>query len=206
MDETRTSIEIARLRPTQITVGMLQVKHKRKRLRALMRRPSELVDFILEHPIRVVLGPRRQAYVIDHHHLALALMEERFETAPVQVEHDFSTLKTAAFWRVMKAKGFAHPYDADGKEKPQRTIPGCLDELEDDPYRSLAGFVRLAGGFEKVCTPYAEFLWADFYRAHIKKKFLKKDFDKTLKQAITLSRGPEAKKLPGFIKKQAVAK
>jgi len=65
------------LRPTQMTVGMLQVKHKRLRLRALEKRPAELLDFILEHPIRVVLGPKEKAYVIDHHHLALAIMKER---------------------------------------------------------------------------------------------------------------------------------
>ena len=68
----RSTILISQLQPTQMTVGMLQVKHKRLRLRTLEKRPSELVDFILEHPIRVVLGPKKKAFVIDHHHLALA--------------------------------------------------------------------------------------------------------------------------------------
>ena len=72
-----------------MTVGMLQVKHKRVRLKALEKRPSELVDFIIEHPIRVVLGPKEKVYVVDHHHLALALIKERFETAPMVVEKDF---------------------------------------------------------------------------------------------------------------------
>ena len=80
----RENILLSRLRPTQLTVGRLEVKHKRKRLRALEKRPAELVDFILEMPIRVVLGPVGKAYVIDHHHLALALLKEDFQTAPME--------------------------------------------------------------------------------------------------------------------------
>ena len=53
----RENIKISQLKPTQITVGKLQMKHKRMRLRQLDKAPAELVDFILVHPIRVVLGP-----------------------------------------------------------------------------------------------------------------------------------------------------
>ena len=85
-------IELSQLRPTQITVGMLQVEHKQERLRELQHRPSELLDFLLERPIRVVLGPGGKVYVIDHHHLALALIREKYETAPVEIEANFSKL------------------------------------------------------------------------------------------------------------------
>src|SRR5271170_7229261 len=132
----RDVIGISQLRPTQMTVGMLQVKHKRMRLRALEKRPVELVDFILEHPIRVVLGPKEKAYVIDHHHLALALMKEQLETAPMVVEEDFSALAITAFWKKMQSLDFVHPYDADGNQKMLATIPKTLELLTDDPYRS----------------------------------------------------------------------
>lgn len=196
----RGSIEIARLRPTQITVGMLQVKHKRARLEALEKRPAELVDFILAHPIRVVLGPEEKVYVIDHHHLALALLKEKFEAAPMDVEGDLSRLSLPAFWKKMQALDFVHPYDPEGNPMPLAHIPGSLKRLVDDPYRSLAGFVREAGGYAKVSTPYAEFLWADFYRSRIKGKLLDKRFDKALKHALALAREPDAKHLPGFVK------
>ena len=39
--------------------------------------------------------------------------------------------------------------------------------MRDDPYRSLAGCVRNAGGYAKDTQPYAEFLWADFFRSRI---------------------------------------
>lgn len=200
MEARHTIIRISQLKPTQITVGMLQVEHKRKRLRQLEKRPAELVAFILEHPIRVVLGSRNEAYVIDHHHLAVALMLEHFETAPMSVEHDFSSIKVTAFWKKMQTVGLVHLYDADGKQRTLRDIPSKLKLLEDDPYRSLAGFVREAGGFTKVATPYAEFQWADFYRSHIKKKIVQKHFKKALKQAMELAHHQDARSLPGFIK------
>jgi len=201
MNKAHTSIAISQLRPTQITVGMLEVEQKRRQLRQLEKRPSELIEFILEHPIRVVLGPLETAYVIDHHHLALALKLERFETAPMKVAHNFSSLTSASFMKKMQAVGLIHPYDAAGKLKPPRDIPKKLKELEDDPYRSLAGFVREAGGYEKVETPYAEFVWANFYRSRIKEKLVFKHFSRALKLATALAHDEAACKLPGFIKK-----
>lgn len=191
-------IALSQLKPTQVTVGMLQVKHKQKRLKELIRRPSELVDFILERPIVVVRGPGAKAYVIDHHHLALALLREKYETAPMFVEDDFSSLALPAFWRKMQAKHFVHPFDEKGKLVPLSRIPATLNGLKDDPYRSLAGFARELGAFNKVETPFAEFLWADYFRIHIPRHLVKKDFQKALKHAVTLAAAPWASKLPGF--------
>jgi len=195
----RNNILLSRLKPTQMTVGMLLVKHKRARLKALQKKPAELVDFILEHPIRVVLGPAEKIYVIDHHHLALALIKEDFETAPMQIEDDFSSLATSAFWHKMQAKSFVHPVDASGEKNELAAIPKSLRQLQDDPYRSLAGFVREEGGFAKVQTPFAEFLWADYYRERIKEKLLYRHFNKAFEHALELAAHPEAKKLPGFL-------
>src|SRR5579884_3209382 len=103
------NVDLSRLRPTQLTVGMLEVKHKRRRLRELEKRPGELVKFILEMPIRVVLGPGKKAYVIDHHHRALALLKEEVEYAPMEIEDDFSHLSMRAFWKRMEAGQFVHP-------------------------------------------------------------------------------------------------
>jgi hypothetical protein len=42
---------------------------------------------------------------------------------------------------------------------------------------SLAGELRLAGGYAKDTTPFSEFLWADFLRRRIKRQNVEKDFD-----------------------------
>lgn len=203
---TVQSVLVNALRPTQIAVGGKLVKAKRKGLRAHERQPQELVSFILENPIRVVAGPAKQLYVVDHHHLALALLDEGFKTAPVVVIGDLANLAMAEFWKQMEAKGWLHPFDGKGRKRPVRAIPRKVRDMEDDPYRSLAGFVRLDGGFQKTTTPYAEFLWADFYRSKIPLKLVKKDFDKALRAAKRLANTPEAAALPGYVAKAEVPK
>lgn len=200
---TVQSIAVKAMRPTQMAVGRKLVKAKRKGLRERERKPQELVDFILENPIRVVLGPGNQIYVVDHHHLAHALLDEGFDTAPVVVIGDLANLAMPEFWKQMEGKGWLHPYDNKGRKRPIRDIPKKISKLEDDPYRSLAGMVRLEGGFQKTTTPYAEFTWADFYRKQIPEKLLKKDFEKALHWAKRLASTPEAAALPGYTPKSA---
>jgi hypothetical protein len=199
---TVQSVEVKLLRPTQIAVGKRLVKTKRKGLRAREHRPSELVNFILENPIRVVAGPAKQLFVVDHHHLAHALLDEGFETAPVVFLGDLSKTPRGKFWAEMKEKGWVHPFDGKGRKRPISAIPRKIKDMEDDPYRSLAGFVRLRGGFIKSETPFAEFLWADFYRSRIALKLLKKNFTKGFVEALEFSSSPDAAHLPGYISAQ----
>ena len=199
------SIAVKLLRPTQIAVGMRLIKLKRRGLQELTRKPQELVNYILEHPIRVVLGPMSQAFIIDHHHLGCALLKEDFLTAPVHVEDDLSTFSSADFWQQLTARNWVYPFDGRGKKCEIKEIPASLEEMEDDPYRSLAGMVRLAGGFMKTTIPYVEFVWANYFRTLIEKKALNDNFDKMIKKALILATKPEASQLPGFIAKPMVA-
>ena len=196
---TVQSVEVKLLRPTQIAVGMKLVKAKRKGLLARERRPTELVEFILENPIRVIAGPAKQFFVVDHHHLAHALLDEGFETAPVVLLGDLSKTPRGKFWAEMATHGWVHAFDGKGRKRPVSAIPRKIRDMQDDPYRSLAGFVRVRGGFTKSQTPFAEFIWADFYRSRIALKLLKKDFDKALRAAMKLSSSPDAEPLPGYV-------
>ena len=71
-------------------------------------------------------------------------------------------------------------------------------QLKDDPFRSLAGELRRAGGFAKDTTPFSEFLWADFFRRKIKRKAVEADFAAAMEQALRLARSEEAEYLPGW--------
>lgn len=196
---TIQSLATSALRPTQIAVGWRLMKWKVKDLRKLDRKPQELVDFILENPIRVVLGPGGKAYVIDHHHLALALAREKFRTAPVVVESDLSGLAATDFWSEMQVRRWVHLFDGWGRARTVADLPAALDGLEDDPYRSLAGFVRYHGGFRKTAEPYMEFQWADYFRPQVKRSLVEGEFDRALKKALTLAHLPAARNLPGYI-------
>ena len=191
-------ILLAKLKPTQITVGMKQVELKREQICKLAKNPEELTEFLLDRPIRVVLGPGGDAYVIDHHHLALALIREKHQSAPMQVDADYSKLSVEDFWKKMEEMKYMHPHDADGKPRPTSEIPATIEGLVDDPYRSLAGFARNAGAFKKVRIPFAEFEWADYFRTRISKEIVTQHFDKAVKLAAALAASDEAKDLPGY--------
>ena len=76
-------VPILDLRPTQITVGFREVEKKRKRFKELSARAGD--NFLGRHMIPSVLGPKGRHYIIDNHHLARALHEDRVEAVLVTV-------------------------------------------------------------------------------------------------------------------------
>ena len=133
------------LRPTQLTVGYSEVLLKRQQWRVLDK--AKRARFIADHPLPAVVGPKGKHYIVDHHHLARALLDERVERACLVVWADLSTLAKDEFWLVMDHRNWVHSYDARGRREPFNAIPKSLESLTDDPYRSLAAAVRMAGGF-----------------------------------------------------------
>ena len=191
-----TPVPIAELRPTQITVGMREVEEKRQHWRERAERDGG--KFLGQHMIPVLLGPKQRHYVIDHHHLARALEEEGVKNILVTVVADLHALQKSSFWVVLDNRGWCHPYDVDGRRRDFDDIPTAVTDLIDDPYRSLAGELRQAGGFAKDTTPFSEFIWADFLRRRIKAKDIKADFSSALAMALKLAKTKEAGYLPGW--------
>jgi len=189
-------VPIAELRPTQITVGMREVEDKCRQWRNHPDRKKP--DFLGRHLIPVVLGPKERYYVIDHHHLSLALHREGVKDIATAVVADLRRLDTDAFFIYLDNRGWLHPYDADGRRRGFEDLPKRLVDLVDDPYRSLAGELRRRGGFAKDTTPFSEFLWADFLRRRIKRKLVQQDFAATLRAAMQLAKSEEANFLPGW--------
>ena len=189
-------VPISELRPTQVTVGMREVQEKRKRWRE--HDEDKKAAFLGAHMIPVLLGPKKKHYVIDHHHLSLALHQEGVENVLVTVVADLHALDKDAFWTVADLKAWVHPYDADGVRVGFSDIPKTVTDLADDPFRSLAGELRRIGGFAKDTTPFSEFLWADFLRRRMKRKEVEKDFAGALKEADTLAKSMDAGYLPGW--------
>lgn len=189
-------ISVTSLRPTQITVGMREVEEKRLRLRT--QSSKKIGKFIGNHMMPVIIGPKNRRYIIDHHHLALALHKEGVERVLVTVVSDLSELDYSAFWVVLDHRSWVHPYDAKGERQDFQNIPKSIGDLVDDPFRSLAGELRRAGGFSKETTPFSEFLWADFLRRRMKRKLVQNDFTAALAQAVKLAKGKEAHYLPGW--------
>ena len=191
-----TTVAIMDLRPTQITVGMREVMLKREHWRD--ERKKKGGEFLGKHMIPVILGPKARNYVIDHHHLSLALYDEGVKEVAVTVVANLSKLDIDAFWTVMDNRSWMHPFDAAGVRRHYKDIPKSVTGLIDDPFRSLAGELRRAGGFAKDTTPFSEFIWADFLRRRMKRKAVERDFRRAIKQALALAKSLEADYLPGW--------
>ena len=127
-------------------------------------------------------------FVIDRHHQSLALLLNGAKTAPIKVVHDFSGLTEEQFWQTMKDKHLLYP-------NPDHGEPGSFNDI----YRSLAWYVRKAGGFDKVDVPYAEFRWADHFRGRMDAAFVADNFEAAIQEALDLARSPDAQDLPGYI-------
>lgn len=189
-------LEIHKMHPTQMSVGMIVVHDKKKKLASLKK--HERRDYMEAHPIPAVFGPNGHLFITDHHHLGRAAYEAEVETGFFMVEADFSSTSMDDFWKEMDKNKWVHPLDQYGVRHNYAQIPSHLEKLVDDAYRSLAGYVRNAGGYEKTPTAFAEFIWADFFRRSIAVEEVEKDFPVAVGKGLILSRSPEAKHFPGY--------
>ena len=189
-------VRIKSLRPTQMTVGMAEVHQKSAHWRSLDAKDRS--TFLAQHWFPAVRGPKGHYYIIDHHHLGLALIRDKVQDTRLVLMQDFSALDQDEFWVVMDHHQWVHPYDQSGHRCDFTAVPKKLDEMTDDPYRSLAGAAKNLGAFPKEQEPFAEFLWADFFRRRIARHLLKKDPEGALLRAIELAHHKESAHLPGW--------
>jgi hypothetical protein len=197
------AIEIDELRPTQITVGMIEVNERRRHIKELLDHPHHLQEYIRSHVIPAVAGYHGHYFLVDHHHFGRALWDAGVKTGEFDLIGDLSKLEKDAFWPEMDRQHWVHPYDEHGQKQDYGAIPHHLKALRDDPYRSLAAFVRNAGGYQKTPAPFAEFLWADYFRAHIAAAAIVSHFEKAVQTAVELARAATASHLPGHVKASA---
>ena len=193
-------VPILELRPTQMTVGLREVAQKRAEIRDLG--DEHWPDYLGHHAIPVVIGPKQRHYILDNHHLTLALHLEGLTQVLVTPTADLGKLTKPMFWRYMDSRNWLHPFDADGVRQPYDAIPKSIDGMIDDPYRSLSGALRDAGGYAKDATPYSEFIWADYLRVVVPANKLKSDFPAAVADALRLAKSRDADYLPGWVRSE----
>jgi hypothetical protein len=190
------TIGISDLFPTQVTVGMREVEIRRRKWR---ERPSDkAANYLNTHRIPVILGPDAHHYIIDRHHLTLALHDEGVREVPVSIVADMRQSDFGEFWTTLESRGWTHPFDDEGRRRPYGDMPTAVSDLIDDPFRSLAGAVKRAGGYAKDRSPFSEFRWADFLRERIARELVDLHFGRALLLAMNLSQSSEAAALPGW--------
>ncbi|MEB0045232.1 MULTISPECIES: ParB-like protein [unclassified Pseudomonas] len=189
--------KLEKLHPTQLTVGLSEVAAKRQEWKKLKRKERAVA--LDNHWFPSVLGPDGNYYIVDHHHFGLALLQEEVKRVSLLVLKDLSFVDPVTFWNVMNFNQWAHPYDGRGARRSFEAIPKRIVDLQDDPYRSLAGLLRRAGGYAKDTAPYSEFLWADFFRSRIAGDLINELGPKLQAKAMGLARSQEARYLPGWV-------
>jgi hypothetical protein len=192
-------VPIEDLRPTQMAVGMRAVAAKCEKVERRARSRRKLKCYLAARPIPAVLGPGDDLFIIDHHHLSLALLKSDVDEAWVELVADLSHLARKPFLRQMSTLGLLHPYDANGQPVCPSRLPETLKDLRADPYRDLAWSVRKAGGFAKSGKPYEEFRWADFFRVRIPRATVRRDFEYAHRHAMRLAASREAMRMPGYV-------
>lgn len=195
-DQTVTA-EIARLHPTQFSLGMIEVRERETKFEQMS--PQKLAKYMHKNPLLAVVGPGGEYYVTDHHHLGRALEDIGVQTTELSIQADWSNLSVTDFWSQMQEKNWVYLEDAQGVQHTSPLeLPHTLDEMQDDIYRSIAWKVRKAGGYQQTTVLYADFKWADFFRARVTAAPDGSDFDEAVKQALKLAHSQEAQNLPGY--------
>jgi hypothetical protein len=184
------------LHPTQITVGMIEVHDKMQLLRDL--HSHEQHQYLEVHPMPVVSDANHRFFIIDHHHMARALWETGAEHAYIVLECELPPQSEVEFWQTLMQRHWAHPINEHGERRPYREVPRHVQELRDDVYRSLAAFVREAGGYHKTPTPFAEFVWADWFRPRITVGASREEFQRAVERGVRLAKSAAARDLPGY--------
>lgn len=193
-------LNLTQAHPTQFAVGELEVNAKVKKFKKMSA--SEISQYASEHQGLVVIGPGNTLYLADGHHIAAALLKVNKETMPVEVAANLSTLSETDFEKNMLANHWTWLLDENGKSgKTFSQLPTHVADLGNNLYRSLAWLVRKAGGYSKTSELWTDFLWSEYFRAHITIADKDTDMEKATKEALKIVHSPDAKDLPGYTAK-----
>ena len=185
-----TKVQIADLRPTQLTLGFSEVAERAAKLEK--QSPADRKSHLEKKAIPHVIGPGKRIYMVDHHHLARALWSINIREAVLgDTLADWSDLEDRPFWRKMEKNGYCWPIDTDGNRRPFAAIPHHISELTDNVWRSLARRVR-GEAFEDQDTPFQEFIWGDYFRTFMSRRLIELKFDLAVELATKLALLAEA--------------
>ena len=146
--------DLTKLRPLQGALGMKQVTYMKNRI---ADHPKHARRRLEEDPIKVIAGVGGQLFIIDHHHTAEAWLGAKTEwvaNALCKIVNSEKGLppefKTEdEFWAALKSADLVRLKNESGVEVDTSQLPKTLEAMADDPYRSLAWFVRHKGGVQE---------------------------------------------------------
>lgn len=191
-------VDMQDVRPTQSFIGYEWANRKYEKFLGFDRK--QLRERVQDDPAPAVLGRDGDVYILDNHHEFYAFKRLGLKRVLVNIIADYSKMNITEFEQAMVAQNWLYLGDEDGLWTLRfADLPKALEDLRDDPYRTLASCLRRQGGFNKVKQPYIEFQWANALRPHIPLKVLNNDSDLALSMALKFAWSEEAGNLPGYL-------
>lgn len=194
--------DLKSLRPLQGAIGMGEVQHKADKIK---KKPQKEESKLAADPIKVVRGPGGQLFVTDHHHGARAWLLAGHSSGICSIQRDLSSADPEKFWAQLKELNKIHLEDKNGNVIEPEALPRSLEQLPDDPYRTLAWMVRKNGGFCRALLKqkeFVEFSWADWMRGkseELPPEKVSSAPDQLVTAAVKLAKSPAAANLPGYV-------
>lgn len=195
--------KILDLKPMQIPAGMIEVQNKAEDLRALKKKEADA--WLKERSVPVVEDYKGRKRPVDHHHETRAAWEAGLDEVYThrylddELHARLKALPRDQFYAVTRAMGLF--YDRDqfgaGPHDPNH-LPEDVRSMADDSFRSIAWQVRKRGGYDKTSVPFAEFQWAQYFRARVKTYPTRADFEAAVVEALKLAHDDGARDLPGW--------
>jgi uridine kinase len=189
-------LPIEALTPTQTEIGNVNLSNKSYLLDRIIRESAmtfdlatRLENFLVANPIPVLRENGRN-YVVDHHHLLLALHKKGLNRFLVDASVRADQVEPR---RLLLVNGRQEPF--------------TFADLENNSYRSLATLVRDLGHITKEGILHAEFAWAAFFRGKYEESHAPLTDETLLNQdrrevvvnwAIQMARSTDAGALPGY--------
>jgi hypothetical protein len=191
------------IHPTQFVLGKLSIISKTSKIEK-MDAKGKIEQYLKKKSAPAIIGPDGLYYIIDRHHTSYSILnskiQNRYKKLYLKVIQNWSNLSYSEFAKKMVAYKYVWLRDENHIVRKFSELPKHINNLEDDPYRSLAWLVRENGGFEKKDFSFQEFYWAMFFKTQgIKLSSSDEQAVKAvLKQAVRLAKSSKASHLPGF--------
>lgn len=199
------------LHPTQFDVGYKEVEIKYAAFKKLT--PDARARYLERKKLKLVKWEDRY-YVVDGHHDVCVIQrwndehpENRLVLQSKKKIKDYAGLSEKKFWKKMIEEELVWNERMNGEVVPAdrlvNELPQDFRSLGDNPYRSLAWFVRLVKGFKDMSKPFQEFLFARRLQQFIplSTSMTDEQWNAKVDEAALRVRAKDFSEIPGFIKK-----
>lgn len=198
-DTPLIELPVASLRPTQLCVGMAEVRSRQNDFQAEDR--GERRRYLGTKPVPLVRSGAGEVWMVDRHHRLRALLElDPAATAFGYVVLDLPSDDRAVVLDDLRGRGWLYLYDGRGLGPlPASVLPPQLLGLQDDPFRSLVWRLKKEGVIEPApLIPFHEFRWGAWLRSRSLPPFSSAQLQPALPAARTLARSTAASHLAGW--------